>query len=227
MGKAGFSIEGTILNPSFIAKSSLKRELRKVGYHLVGRLLDVGCGLKPYRGMFPAETYVGIDRPATESKSCVVDVYASATQLPFKDGVFDSVLCTQVLEHVSEPCVLLKEACRVLKVGGYMILTAPQTWGVHEAPYDYYRYTSYGLEYLSLSAGFEIVSISPTCGVWAMAGQRISGILFSHYGKGRNIFLKCSMILFCSLIQAVSLFLDWIFGGKGDTLDNVLVVRKK
>ena len=86
-------LAGTPFDPLWIAKRSLRRELKRAAVHGLGRLLDIGCGVKPYRAMFPAVTsYLGIERPITLSKSTVVDVYADALGLPFRATTFDTVL---------------------------------------------------------------------------------------------------------------------------------------
>ena len=74
------------------------------------------------------------------------------------------------------------QAYRVLKSGGFLVLTTPQTWGLHGAPHDYYRYTEYGLRYLAERAGFDVVRIEPTCGIWATVGQRLSSFFFFEFG---------------------------------------------
>jgi len=115
------------------------------------------------------EEYIGLDLPpyisANKSKN-QADVYGSALNLPFKSESFDTVLSTQVLEHVPEPKKMLEEVYRVLKNGGCLILTAPMIWGLHEIPNDYYRYTEYGLRYLAESIGFKVVYIGTQTGFW-------------------------------------------------------------
>jgi SAM-dependent methyltransferase len=156
----------------------------------------------------------------------VVDVFASALRLPFGAETFDSVLSTEVLEHVPEPKMILSEAARVLKSGGYLVLSTPQTWGLHEIPYDFYRYTPYGLRYLAEATGFRVITVWPTCGMWAMIGQRASSFLAHRYSMGRWLPLQGAWLLVCAGIQIVALGLDWLYSGVGDTLDNVIVAQK-
>ena len=105
-----------------------------------GRVLDIGCGVQPYRPMLGAGVteYVGVDRPGDLSRPTC---YAAAEHLPFPDESFDVVLSTQVLEHVVDPRVALQEAMRVLRPGGRAVITIPGTWPTHEAPYDFWRFT--------------------------------------------------------------------------------------
>jgi len=104
--------------------------------------LDIGCGASPYRNLFPNRVAIDI-RPQDG-----VDVCADAHMLPFRDNSFEIVLCTEVLEHVHNPQILVDEAYRVLKRGGRCILSTRFCYPIHDAPNDLYRFTRYGLEYL-------------------------------------------------------------------------------
>jgi SAM-dependent methyltransferase len=85
------------------------------------------------------------------------DIVGSAEAIPLPDGSVDSVLCTQMLEHVPHPWKVLSEIFRVLKPGGKVLLTAPQLNELHEEPLDFYRYTKYGLTVLCTEAGFTVL----------------------------------------------------------------------
>ena len=130
--------------------------IKKAASHVKGMTLDIGCGIKPYRDLLAVkcEKYVGLEHPRTLHGLSAVDVAGDGLVLPFIDGCFDTAVSFQVLEHVPEPSQFLVEAFRVLKPGGKAILMTPFMWGEHEPPYDYYRYTQYGLRYLSDIAGF-------------------------------------------------------------------------
>lgn len=156
--------------------SALQTSAREVGG---GRLLDIGCGRRPYASLFTNIThYVGIDLPSSISiGKDSPDVWASGLRLPFASGRFDVILCTQVLEHVPQPEHMIAEALRVLRAGGQLILTAPQTWGLHEEPHDYYRFTRYGLQYLLESVGFQVTRIEARGGVFRMIGQTLLNYL--------------------------------------------------
>ena len=121
-----------------------------------GRLLDLGCGCKPYEVFRPSAVteWVGFDVPSNTA----ADVHGHADALPFDANCFDAVLCTEVLEHLPEPALAIAEMDRVLRPGGHVILTTPLYFPIHEEPYDFFRYTPYGLRHLFENAGFEIVS---------------------------------------------------------------------
>lgn len=218
---------GKWLDPLYISKHSLRQTILATRPYVRGRLLDIGCGRKPYVWVFDVRQYIGIEVLTTLSGSNVVDIYGDGLHLPFRNEVFDSILCTEVLEHVTMPADLFREAHRVLRHGGYFVLSAPLVWGLHEEPNDFFRYTKYGLRHLAQLAGFRVINIWPTCGVWATAGQRTSSFIFSRYGKRHGVFRQAVVALFCAMWQALALGLDWLHNSAGDTLDNVLVAQKE
>ena len=138
-----------------------------------GVVADVGCGGKQYAaevGKY-AHRHLGLDHPATLHGTGAIDVFCTASALPLAVSSVDTVLCTEVLEHLEEPGHALAEIYRVLRPGGVAILTAPFIWHLHEEPRDFYRYSSYGLEYLFKSVGFDIVEIAPLNSFWATFAQ--------------------------------------------------------
>ncbi len=137
-----------------------------------GRVLDVGCGMQPYRAMLgPGVTeYVGLDREGALTKPTLV---GCAEELPVPDASFDVVLATMMLEHVVDPRRVLAEARRVQRPGGRRVLTVPAVWPAHEVPHDYWRFTRFGLEQLLSELGFAgpVVRLG---GLWAVVGQMIN-----------------------------------------------------
>ena len=136
-----------------------------------GALLDIGCGNKPYEKMFAGRisSYCGCD--VTQSSEERVDILCPATAIPFASETFDTVLCTQVIEHVADHQALVSEAYRLLRRGGLLILSAPLYWHLHEEPHDYFRFTEHGLRHLLEGVGFRDLAITPNGGKWATCGQ--------------------------------------------------------
>ncbi len=147
------------LNPFYFARKNLAECIFELSVDIHGHLLDVGCGTKPYRSLFNVESYRGldIDSPTTREIGVADDLY-DGTQFPYHKEVFDSALCNQVLEHVFNPDEFLTEINRILKPGGKLLLTVPFVWDEHEQPYDYARYSSFGLKALLEKNGFKIIS---------------------------------------------------------------------
>lgn len=117
-----------------------------------GKVLDVCCGVKPYRHLAAgAASWIGLDWPA--GGQAAPDVRGDALRLPFRDAVVDAVVCSEALEHLPDPFGALTEIARVLKPGGRALVTVPFAIGLHEAPRDFFRYTPYGLQELCKRAG--------------------------------------------------------------------------
>jgi len=149
---------GAFVNPFFLARRALWREIAAVSSSLDGPLLDVGCGTKPYRSLFAAGIYVGLDIDNAHCRALgIADVFYDGGKFPFEDAQFQSVLCNQVLEHVFNPSDFLGEIWRVLAKGGTLLLTVPFVWDEHEQPFDYARYSSFGLKALLERHGFRVI----------------------------------------------------------------------
>lgn len=114
-------------------------------------VLDVGCGHQPYRDLFPSARYFGMDWSVRDTSPNLV---GSSLCLPIRDCSVDIVLATQVIEHVPKPGLMVHECKRVLRRGGYFILTGPFYWPLHEEPHDFFRFTKYGFAQLLREAGF-------------------------------------------------------------------------
>ena len=168
-----------------IQLSLIVASLRRVAPQARGRLLDVGCGNKPYEAYFrPYVTeYIGIEHEATFAATAAggqgtrPDLTYDGERLPFPDGSCDTVLNVQVLEHTPRPRALVAEMARVLKSGGLLILLAPFQFRLHEQPHDYYRYSSHGLRHLCEEAGLTVLEISPQGSLWSVIGHKLNSYL--------------------------------------------------
>ena len=152
------------LRPHYLERVSIVLALRELRHRVKpGLILDVGCGMKPYESLLntSGSKYYGTDYPITMEgsygDSTRADFFSDSMVLPFREGTFDTVISTQMLEHVRKPEVVVYEMSRVLKPDGILILSAPMTWPLHEEPYDFYRYTLHGLRHLLEEADFEIL----------------------------------------------------------------------
>jgi SAM-dependent methyltransferase len=128
-----------------------------------GRLLDLGAGSKPYEPLYSSyfADSTSVDVPHSAHDTSSVDVMAWADDLPFPDGSFDCVICTEVLEHCPDPLAVMREICRVLTPGGRALVTTPFLIPLHEMPHDYYRFTPSALRQLSEAAGLAVTTIEP------------------------------------------------------------------
>lgn len=220
---------GVIINPYFIARRSLFLAIQHFARTLGSgkTILDVGCGGKPYAALFNHNTYIGIDIEggghADHAKK--VDQYFDGVHIPYSDESVSGVVCTQVLEHSADPEILLGEMYRVLAPGGIIFLTVPFVWPEHEKPYDFQRYTSYGLDKLCKSAGFESIRIETTTGIYGTVSQLLAAHMFENWTT--IVWLKALVVVcICFPVQVIGLLGDALFRHTGMTLDYVVTARK-
>jgi len=195
--------------------------------YLVGKLIDIGCGIKPYAKLLkPYVTeHIGVDHEGTFHSKANVDLLGTAYAIPAPDGSFDSALCSAVLEHLEEPEQALRECYRVLKSGGVAIYSVPFMWHLHEEPRDFYRYTKYGLDYLFKKVGFEIIEIKALSGFWVTFGQLL---VYNLYRINRGPLRWFRIVDAVGLIlQGMAYLLDRFDKTEQWTWAYLIVVRKK
>lgn len=132
-----------------------------------GRLLDLGCGKVPlfetYRSLV-AET-VCVDWANSAHGNKHIDIECDLSQsLPLSAASFDTILLSDVLEHVPDPQQLWNEMARVLKPGGHALVNVPFLYWLHETPYDFYRYTRFALERFAEVSGFRVLLLESAGG---------------------------------------------------------------
>jgi len=150
------------VNPDFFIRKNLYKNVRYYSGFLSGRVLDFGCGSKPYQKLFShASQYIGCDILASghphENEN--IDVYYDGETLPFENESFDGIFSSEVFEHIFNLEVILSELNRVLAGGGILLCTVPFVWNEHEVPCDCARYTSFGIKDLLKKHGFEIIEM--------------------------------------------------------------------
>ncbi len=136
------------------------------------RMLDVGCGIKPYFPFFEPYVieYVGVDLDNPDA-----DLQGSVESLPVPDGSFQVVLCTQVLEHCSDPAQAVRELHRAVAPGGRVLASTHGVYVYHPAPDDLWRWTHVGLERLFRDNGsWSSLTVQPASGTAACLGMLIS-----------------------------------------------------
>jgi len=132
----------------------------ELAQHARGRLVDLGCGKAPLYGAYRAlvDSVTCVDWPQSVHASPYLDCEADLSlPLPFADAAFDTVILSDVLEHVADPRLLWHEIARLLAPGGKLLLNLPFLYGVHEAPHDYARYTGYALRRFAREAELEVI----------------------------------------------------------------------
>jgi len=152
-----------------------------------GVCLDAGSGRAPYKDVLRARgvQVITID---VEKRGGDLTHVADIQNMPvIASNSIDTVVCTEVLEHVPRPWDAMVEIARVLKPGGYLVLSVPHLSPIHEAPHDYYRYTQYGLQSLLETRGFDVLELKPVGGILAFLGHGASMLFFSTLGAWRPL----------------------------------------
>jgi ubiquinone/menaquinone biosynthesis C-methylase UbiE len=150
-------------------------------HYVSGYTLDFGAGTAKYQHLIKekASKYITFDMVPGKN----IDVVGDALNPPFADGTFDTVVSTQVLEHVRKPWVMVREMGRIIKSGGICITTAPFIVPFHADPDDYFRYTRQGLESLFTDSGFTIVESGSYGRMFSVFSEMIHFSLFNPYKK--------------------------------------------
>ncbi len=189
-----------------VSRFLLQEKVKKYGHYMNGHLLDAGSGsYSRYRHFFPSDTVTRMDIKSGPN----VDVVGRAEKMPFKDSEFDSMLSTQVFEHLEYPEKAAAEAYRVLKPGGYLLLTVPQWNELHEEPHDYWRYTCFGIKALFERNGFSVVEYEQYGGFFATYSQILMRYLIDR-GRlyERNSWLTRPISFLFRLSGSFTIWLD-------------------
>ncbi|HEY6503090.1 MAG TPA: class I SAM-dependent methyltransferase [Chitinophagaceae bacterium] len=148
-------------NPFYFIRRGLLNKVQQYAPGLSGKLLDFGCGSKPYQSLFTnASEYIGLDYEGEGHQHVNenVDVFYDGKNIPFANESFDSVFSSEVFEHIFNIDEILQEINRVMKKNGKILITCPFVWHEHEVPVDYARYTRFALKHLFEKHGFKILS---------------------------------------------------------------------
>ena len=183
---------GIWINPVFIVRRGLLNGVKNISSKFVGgKLLDVGCGTKPYERLFKVEEYIGIDVEVSfEGYSHTsVDKFYDGIRIPYDDNEFDWVFSSEVFEQVFNLDELLEEINRVLTLGGKLGFTCPFVWDEFETTYDYARYTSFGLYDIMKRHGFEVESFHKSTSYIETVMQMFAVYVYKHC-LTRNPYIK-------------------------------------
>lgn len=219
-----------VVSPVYIIRRGLLLAIREFAPRFDGRVLDFGCGSKPYESLFKRTSqYVGVDMPQTghPHTRSRVDVFYNGTRLPFPEGAFDGVVSFEVLEHVFNPDEVLREIRRVLRPDGLLLITVPFAWDEHEAPYDYARYTCYGLRSLLERAGFVVETERKTAGYVLAIGQLFAAYLYQHVLPRGPVASRVAQLLVLFPWNLLCLLLDALLPRREQFYCNNVVLARR
>jgi SAM-dependent methyltransferase len=203
---------------------SIWRDLRVLLPQVRGTLLDVGCGAQPYRPLLPQHvTYIGID--TVDSKAHfgyeLPDVtYFEGNSWPVEDSSIDFVLCTETMEHVPAPEMLLKEVSRCLVAGGTVLITVPFAARWHFVPYDYWRFTPSGLDRLLAQAGFVNIRVhargnSATVACYKVMALILRLVIPQNSSRLARLLIRASSLPFLPILLLLPLLANLSLWGDG------------
>lgn len=223
------SVISILFNPLFLIRRGLYCSINSNANYMKGMLLDFGCGIKPYQELFNVENYVGVDIKQPESKyiSKKVDIIYDGKTLPFADNSFDSIFTSEVIEHIFEIDYTLAELNRVLKKSSHILMTLPFVMEEHEIPYDFARYTSFGIRYLLIKHGFEIVHMEKTTNYIETIIQMWNIFIFGFLSNKNAIIRNLLILMFISPFNILGIIFGAILPNQGSFYHNNLVVAKK
>lgn len=222
-------IVGFFINHNYNIRRLLYSSLKKNAPKLSGKILDFGCGSKPYEHLFVNATeYIGVDYEIEGRKENLdkIDFFYDGKKIPFEDNTFDGILCTEVLEHVFNIDELLSEFYRVLKPNGKAIITTPFMWEEHEMPYDFARYTSVAVKFLYEKHGFLIKEQTKSGNTIHVIFQFSLNYFKNIFGKNK-IVRQIVLLPFIFIFNFLSLSLGLILPeDKTAFFNNIVIVEK-
>lgn len=179
-----------IIPPSFfIIRKSLLKSIDELKTKIKGSVLDLGCGVMPYKDYLKTPSvdyYVGIDLEHTLYHNLVKpDLFWDGYNIPLNDSSCDYVIATEFFEHYFDIDHILSEIKRVLKKDGVLFFTVPSIWPIHEAPFDYHRFTPFSLGQYFKEAEFSSWEVKPLGGFYTCLS-----LIFSFWFEKKSPFFK-------------------------------------
>ena len=223
------NIFSIFINPGLFIRWYLYKEIEKLAPQLSGKLLDFGCGRKPYKSLFTnVDEYIGLDievsgHPHTESD---VDVYYDGVTIPFAENHFDSVFCSEVVEHIFNINDVLSEVNRVLKKNGTAIFTFPFAYPEHEKPYDFARYTSFGAKYIFEQNGFEVMQQIKTGHFLLVLIQLLITYVYTSFASKNKYLNTVLTLIFVTPLNLIGLLFLFFPNNKDLYFSNILFLKK-
>jgi SAM-dependent methyltransferase len=157
--KIKYEFNPNLFYSGYILRKKLLLAISRYSTYMHGKMMDFGCGSKPYKSLFNVKEYIGVDYEGQGHSHAneQIDVLYDGITLPFPDNYFDSIFSTEVFEHIFNLEDILVEIKRVMKPGARILVTCPFAIPEHEQPNDFGRYTSFGIKHLFEKNNFKIL----------------------------------------------------------------------
>lgn len=219
---------GIFINPFYFARKGLAKHISELAGSVTGKTLDVGCGSKPYAHLYASNEYIGLEIDTPQNRASKnADYFYDGKEFPFANATFDSLVANEVFEHVFNPDQFLVEIFRVLKPGGALLLTMPFIWDEHEQPYDFARYTSFGIRALLEKNGFEIIEQRKSTDDIRVIFQLLNAYIYKKIITGNAKINLILTLLFMAPINILGEMFFLITPRNPDLyLDNIVLAKK-
>lgn len=211
-------LKGTMLHPQWLTDRYHRRSRRCLRDLRDALVLDIGSGnSRTAELIHPSCTLYRLDYPVTGHRYCFLpDVYGDVADLPIAASSIDIVLLFEVLEHVVDDDRALREIARVLKPTGRLYLSVPFIYPIHDAPYDFRRYTVYGLKALLEKRNFRLVKLIVHGNSLVVAMQLFNLVLlecvYNIFARLRWMGRLLGMLIYpvCLAINLIAWPLTWV-----------------
>ena len=218
-----------IATPGYIGRRGLHQAIGALASGICGRVLDFGCGSKPYEPLFAkASEYVGVDLEVTghDHSDSRIDFFYDGKSLPFSNGSFDAVVSFEVFEHVFNLPEIVREINRVTCDSGHLLISIPFAWNEHEVPYDFARYTSFGITHVLKEGGYEVLELRKTTTFLEALGQLF--ISYLTFLNPRSRFLRNLFQLFVIFPTTMTaLILNAALPKRYEYFSNTVILARK
>lgn len=199
-----------------------------------GVLFDVGCGSKPYKTLFePYITgYIGLEySPDSGYRGNAADVCGDAAKLPIGDNCVDTILCTEVMEHIHDPERTIGEFARVLRPGGRLITTAPFIYPIHDK-YDFFRYSPDGLAVIMNRYGLEVETIKPLSGTAVTLATMLNiywyniGFIWTKWLYPFGIILRPLLFIICFVVNVLGRIFELLLPSNQMAFNHLTIAKQ-
>jgi SAM-dependent methyltransferase len=220
---------GIFINPFYFIRKGLYNGIRRNAHVLTGKLLDFGCGSKPYKELFRVNEYIGLDIAVSghSHEKEVIDIYYDGKKIPCENNSFDSVFSSEVFEHVFNLEEVLIEINRVLKPGGKALFAVPFVWDEHEIPYDFGRYSSFGIRHLLEKNGYVVEKIETDTHFVQVVFQ-LWNLYLHNIVRTKNKYLNLLLYsIFISPFTIIGIITSFLLPKNKGLYHNNIIIAKK
>jgi SAM-dependent methyltransferase len=228
-------LSSTLFSAGYWTRTLLDNAIVSHAHLAHGVLLDVGCGIKPYEKIFAphVERYIGIEySPESGFRGNRADFCGDAAALPLNDESVDTILCTEVMEHVPNPEKTIAEFARVLRKNGVLIITAPFFYPVHDT-YDFFRYSPEGIAVIMKRHGLTVETIKSLSGGGRTLAAMINmywydaGFMWTKWMYPIGLVLRPLLWIACFAINLLGALAELLIPAKGMSFNHLTIGRKK